>query len=417
MLSAHGDLPFLPERRYKIPTQHYQKRISDINIEEYGTDVRKKIDRAHEKVNKAFNISHEPEKKLITTVQDKNKYVCNISTLKMTLDHSLRLIKVHRAIEFNHSAWLKKYIDINTELRKNAKNDFEKNFFKLMNNSVFGKIIQNVRKRREIKLAVTEERTKKLVSESNYKSRVAFSDHLLATEMRKTRIYMDKPIMVGQAILDKSKELMYHFYYNYLIPKYKQNVKLMYMDTDSFVLEIETDDFYEDIKDDLKEWFDTSGYDKNMMLPDEYAKIASVNKKRIGMMKDELGKGYMKEFVALSPKVYAIEEVRLDNSLIEHKKVEGTKKNVTKKSLCFDMYKQCLFENKTFNCIQYRIKSNPLSTDTLQINKIALNNYDNKRLRSFNEITTYPYGANAFMICYKEIKLNECLQIISIIKN
>ena len=264
---------------------------------------------------------------------------------------------------------------------------------------------------------MTEERTKKLVSESNYKLRVAFSDHLLATEMRKTRIYMDKPIMVGQAILDKSKELMYHFYYNYLIPKYKQNVKLMYMDTDSFVLEIETDDFYEDIKDDLKEWFDTSGYDKNMMLPDEYAKIASVNKKRIGMMKDELGKGYMKEFVALSPKVYAIEEVRLDNSLIEHKKVEGTKKNVTKKSLCFDMYKQCLFENKTFNCIQYRIKSNPLSTDTLQINKIALNNYDNKRLRSFNEITTYPYGANAFMVCYKEIKLNECLQIISIIKN
>ena len=149
--------------------------------------------------------------------------------------------------------------------------------------------------------------------------------------MRKTRIYMDKPIMVGQAILDKSKELMYHFYYDYLIPKYKQNVKLNYMDTDSFVLEIETDDFYEDIKDDLKEWFDTSGYDKNMKLPDEYAKIANVNKKVIGKMKDELGKGYMTEFIALSPKVYAFEVSRLDNSLIEHKKTKGTKKNVTKK--------------------------------------------------------------------------------------
>ena len=194
-----------------------------------------------------------------------------------------------------------------------------------MNNAVFGKMIENVTKRRAIKLVVTEQRRKKLVSEPNYKSCVAFSEHLLATEMRKTRIYMDKPIMVGQATLDKSKELMYHFYYDYLIPKYKQNAKFMYMDTDSFALETETDDFYEDIKDDLKEWFDTSGYDKNMKLPDEYAKIANVNKKVIGKMKDELGKGYMTEFIALSPKVYAFEESRLDNSLIEQKNAKGTK--------------------------------------------------------------------------------------------
>ena len=231
LLSAHADLSFLPERKFKIPKHHYQKRISPINIEEYTADVRKKIASAHKKVNKAFKITHEPENKLIATVQDKNKYVCNISTLKMALNHGLRLKKVYRAIEFNHSAWLKKYIDVNTELRKNAKNDFEKNFFKLMNNAVFGKMIENVRKRREIKLVVTEERRKMLVSKPNYKSCVAFSNHLLAIEMRKTHIYMDKPVMVGQATLDKGKELMYHFYYNYLIPKYKKNVKLMYMDT------------------------------------------------------------------------------------------------------------------------------------------------------------------------------------------
>ena len=154
----------------------------------------------------------------------------------MALNHSLRLPKVRRAIKFNQSAWLKRYIDMNTELRKGANNDFEKNFFKLMNNAVFGKIIENVRKRREIKLIVTEQRRRKLVSEPNYKSCTPFSDHLLAIEMRKTYIYMDKPIMVGQTILDKSKELMYHFYYDYLNPKYKENLKLMYMETDSFVL-------------------------------------------------------------------------------------------------------------------------------------------------------------------------------------
>ena len=105
----------------------------------------------------------------------------------MALNHGLRLQKVHRAIEFNQSAWLKKYIDMNTELRRLAKNNFEKNFFKLMNNAVFGKMIENVRKRCEIKLIVTEQHRKKLVSEPNYKSRIAFSDHLIAIEIRKTR--------------------------------------------------------------------------------------------------------------------------------------------------------------------------------------------------------------------------------------
>ena len=261
----------------------------------------------------------------------------------MALNHGLELQKVYRAIKFNQSVWLKRYIDMNAELRKGSNNDFEKNFFKRMNNAASGKMIENVRKRREIKVVVTEQHRKKLVSEPNFKSRVPFSNHLLAIEMRKTHIYMNKPVMVGQAILDKSKELMYHFYYKCLKPKYKENVKLMYMDTDNFVLEIETCDFYDDIKYDLKEWFDTSGYDKNMVLPDEYAKIADVNKKVIDKMKDEIGKGYMTEFVALSPKVYAFKESRLDNSLIEHKKAKGTKKMVTKKHLCFDMYKECLF--------------------------------------------------------------------------
>ena len=166
----------------------------------------------HKKVYKTFNITHEPENKLIATIQDKNKYVVCISTLKQAFNHGLRLKKVHRVIEFNQSAWLKPYIDKNTALRKLAKNEFEKDFFKLMNNSVFGKMIENVRKRRDIKLIVTEERRKKLVSEPNYASCTTFSDHLMAIEMRKTRVFMDKPIIVGQAILDKSKELMYKFY-------------------------------------------------------------------------------------------------------------------------------------------------------------------------------------------------------------
>ena len=298
---------------------------------------------------------------------------------------------------------------MNTELRKDERNDFEKNFCKLMNNAVFGKMIENVRKRREIKLIMTEERRKKLVSEPNYASCTPFSDHLMAIEMRETRIYMDKPILVGQAILDKCKELMYKFFYDYLKPKYGEKLRLLYMDTDSFILAIETDDFYKDTKVDLKEWFDISGYDKNMILPEEYAKNASVNKKVIGKMKDELGKGYMTEFVGLAPKVYAFQQINIYKTLSEEKKARGTKKMVSKKSLSFDKYKKCLFDNKTVKCIQYRIKSTPISVDTLEMTKIALKKYDNKRLRSFNGITTFPYGTNAFKVCIEELKIKQAL--------
>ena len=171
--SAHRDLPFLCEKRSKL-----HKEI------EYK--VSKEVGKVHRIVYKTFNITHEPENKLTATIQDKNKYVICISTLKQALNHSLKLQKVHRVIEFNQSAWLKPYIDKNTALRKLAKNEFEKDFFKLMNNSVFGKMIENVRKRREIKLIVTEERRKKLVSEPNYASCTTFSDHLMAVEMRNT---------------------------------------------------------------------------------------------------------------------------------------------------------------------------------------------------------------------------------------
>ena len=134
---AHDDLPFLPERRYKISKLHNPKEIIDIECKRYDDKVKKDIAKAHKKVYKVFNIIHEPEKKLIATIQDKNKYVCHISTLQMALNYGLRLQKVYRSIKFNQSASLKPYIDMNTELRKDANNDFEKNFFKLMNNVVF----------------------------------------------------------------------------------------------------------------------------------------------------------------------------------------------------------------------------------------------------------------------------------------
>ena len=188
--------------------------------------------------------------KLVCNLYDKNNYVVHIRSLKQALNHGLILKKVHRVIQFNQDAWLKEYI--NTELTKEAKTDFEKDFFKLMNNSVFGKTMENVRKHRDIKLVTTDKRRNQLVSEPNYHATKRFSETLLAIEMKKIKVKMNKSVYLGLSILEISKTLMYEFWHDYIKPKYQDNAKLCYMVTDSFIINIKTEDFYEDIEDDVK---------------------------------------------------------------------------------------------------------------------------------------------------------------------
>ena len=220
----------------------------------------------------------EKKEKLLATLNDKENCVVHICALKPALTRRLTLKKIHRVIKFRQEGWLKPYIDKSTKLRKEAKNEFEKNFFKLMNNAVFGKMMENVRNHREVKLIVSEVRRKKLASEPNYHSCKVFSEDLMAIEMRKTSVFMDKPIPAGQAILDISKTLMYKLWYDYLKPQYQDKVKLCYMDTDSFIFQIETEDFYEDIANDVNEWFDTSKYTDQEKWPFSIR----LNKKEIG---------------------------------------------------------------------------------------------------------------------------------------
>ena len=184
--------------------------------------------------------------KLVCNVQDKENYPVHILALKQALNHGLKLTKAHRVAGFRQEYWLKQYIDINTELRKHAKNDFEKDFFKLMNNSVFGKTMENVRNHRDIKLVTTDKRRSILASEPNYHSTKYISKDLLIMEMKKVEVKMNKPIYLGQAILDISKTLMYEFCYDYIKPKYEDKARLCYMDTDSFVIHIKTKDFHKD---------------------------------------------------------------------------------------------------------------------------------------------------------------------------
>ena len=236
-----------------------------------------------------------------------------------------------------------------TELRKLAKNDFEKDLLKLMNNSVFGKTMENIRKHRDIKLVTTDKKRSKLVSEPNYHTINLISEDLSIIEMKKTKVKMNKPIYLGLSILEISKILMYEFWYDYMKPKYNDNVRLCYMDTDSFVMHIKTNDFYEDIASDVENRFDTSNYEANTSEttaePSSLARRplpTGKNKKVIGLMKDELGGKIITEFITLRPKTYSF--LTYDGK--EDKKAKGTKKCVIKKMIKFNDYKKCLLNGE-----------------------------------------------------------------------
>ena len=200
--------------------------------------------------------------KLVPNLHDKKKYVIHVKALKQALDHGLVLEKIHRVIQFKQSAWMKEYIDFNTRLRTVAKNDFEKDFYKLMNNSVFGKTMENIRKHRDIKLVNNKGDYLKQVMKPNFKGGVLMGADLMSCEMGKVKVKMNKLVYLGQAILDLSKTIMYEFHYDYMKPKYNENnLKLLYMDTDSLVYDITTEDFYKDIAEDVETRFDTSGYE------------------------------------------------------------------------------------------------------------------------------------------------------------
>ena len=251
-----------------------------------------------------------------------------------------------------------------------------------MNNAVFGKTMENIRKHRDIKLVTTDKRRNKLVSEPNYHMINYISEDLSIIEMNKTKVKMNKPIYLGLSILEISKLLMYEFWYDYMKSKYGNNVKLCYMDTDSLIMNIKTEDFYKDIANDVEKRFDTSNYEVDRPLS------TGKNKKVIGLMKDELGGKIITEFVTLRPKTYSY----LTDDCKEDKKAKGTKKCVIKRMIKFNDYENCLLKDEVILKSQQRFMSKKHDVYTENINKIALSNNDDKRIVSSDKITSYPYG-------------------------
>ena len=360
--NLHDDYPLAPEKLI----------VKDSWLSDYSLDIKRK-----------FDIPSSNVKKLIPNCMSKKKYVLHYRNLELYESLGMKVTKIHRILQFDESPWLKKYIDFNTEKRKLAKNAFEKDFFKLMNNSVFGKTMENLRKRINVKLVTNEDKLIKLASKPNYISSKMFNDNLFAVHSIKECLLLNRPAYVGMCILDLSKLLMYDFHYNYIKQKYNHNARLLFTDTDSLCYEIKTEDVYNDFYED-KHLFDFSDYSPDSKFYD------STNKKVIGKFKDEACGIPIREFVGLKSKLYSYV---LDNEK-SVKKCKGIKKNVVKNEIMHENYKDVLF-NKSQSLHQMNvIRSDKHKIKSITVNKISLSCYDDKRYILSDGVNTMSFGCS-----------------------
>ena len=333
------------------------------------------------KIATKYNISTGLVHKLIPKLSNKEKYVLHYRNLQLYLDLGLKLKKIHRVLQFNQSPWLKQHIDFNTLKRTQAKNSFEKDFFKLMNNSVFGKTMENIRKRVDVRLITDEKKLLKMASKPTYVSSKIFNENLVAVHKIKETLTLNRPAYVGMCILDLSKTLMYDFHYNYIKEKYGDKVKLLFTDTDSLTYEIEAKDVYQDFWND-KDRFDNSDYSENSPYFDK------TNKKVIGKFKDEAAGIPITEFVGLRSKMYSY----LKDNEKEARTAKGIKKVVINKEIKHEDYKNVLLQNKQIHHTMKTIRSSKHQLGSYEINKVSLSCFDDKRYISNDGINSFAYG-------------------------
>lgn len=392
------DLPPMPET--------YTPELSKLS--KYQKDLRNKFDMKNTKFNQ----------KLIGTFLPKKKYVVHYRNLKFYLELGLKITKIHRVLSFKQSKWLLPFVDYYTEKRKNAKNDFEKDLYKLIINSVFGKFLENVRDHIDYQFITDDRVFKKQIRKFNFKTyrniRPSTEDDfgVVGLSLTKKSITLNKPISVGFTILELSKLSMYKFHYNVMKKRYGDKIHLLYTDTDSFYYEIFTEDVYEDFKEIKDEWLDTSAYPKDHPL------YSDKNKKALGYFKDDTNGVPIDEFIGLRAKMYSYTKHQVyrkdkadeinnpvkysdylndlnNNKLVgrEIKKAKGIIKSSVELDIKHCHYQQCIYESVKGDKVRHDKIQSKYHQITSNFNtKQGLNPYDDKRYILDNEIDTVPYG-------------------------
>lgn len=319
------------------------------------------------------------DKKLLATLYNKKNYVVHIENLKFAIRHGLTLRKIHRVLSFRQKPFLKGFIDLNVRLRAAATNDFDKNLYKLMSNSIFGRSIINKRNFIDFKLINSWKKASLVIAKDQFLRCVIFEENLVGFHMRKPSIVLDNPVYIGFCVLDLAKLSMQEFHYDVIQPSLKAN--LLYTDTDSFLYEIEDDDPYRFMRENI-ELFDTSDYPENNRFD-----MPRVNKKVPLKMSEELKGVIILRFVGLRAKLYALETEE-----DAYKKAKGVKSNVLERDITFSDYYDSLMNERTVSVDQVNIRTKNHLLYTVSNKKIALDPFDDKRYIIPNSVCTLPWG-------------------------
>lgn len=318
-------------------------------------------------------------RKLTPHFNEHKNYIVHAANLKYYLEMGLVLKKVHRVVYYEQSAWLKPWIEFNTARRAKAKSDFEKNYYKLMNNAVFGKTMQDVRGRTNVHFITTKWHYEKQTGRPSYKYTMDFgSENFRITFEKATEVELDQPIYAGASVLDLSKLVMYRFHYGVMQPKFgAENLDLLMTDTDSLMYCVRTKDFYKQLQD-ISEHLDTSDYPKDHPL------YSTVNKKVVGKFKDETNGVPISEACCLRAKLYWFNEAK------DHRKCKGVKKSAASKLTGEDYVNALHGQDKHVSFQTLRSYDHRIYTETIQ--KKALSGFDDKRYMSSDLIHTRPHG-------------------------
>ncbi|XP_074037614.1 uncharacterized protein [Leptinotarsa decemlineata] len=324
--------------------------------------------------------------KLIPNLNDKRKYIVHYRALRQAIENGLIVMRTHRVLSFNQSPWLKKYVDLNTLMRNQATNVYHKNIFKTRTNAVFGKTMENVDNRNDIRLVTHWESIKRatganaLIARPNFKTLSIFSEDFVAIHMGKVKINYNKPLYLGFSILDLSKTVMYEFFYKFIKKHYGSNASLLYTDTDSLILKIFTENFYDFMRDNVEK-FDTSNY----KVENQFA--MPITEPILGNMKDEFPNDPIISFYGTGAKAYHVKSVS-----DELKKAKGIKKSVIKNQMSLDDYRKIVESGGTILRKMSTFRSELHDVYTLMCNKVALSYKDDKRFIIPNTTKTLPWG-------------------------
>ena len=343
-------------------------------------------------------------RKLCPDLHDKYNYVCSLKNLQLFLQHGLKLKKIHRVLAADQSNFLKPYIDFNSEKRQKATSKFEQDFFKLANNSIYGKFIESLRNRTNVDIVKDEKTAKRLTSKPQFLGFHILDDQITIVQSIKRTLTLNKPIACGFIVLENAKYIMGDFWYGVMKPRYGDKIKLLLSDTDSFIYAVYTADGYKDLYD-LRNYMDLAEYRKDTCIGKFHD---PTNKKVPGKFSDEKPTEIISEVIALKPKMYSVLTKKLvckkstDRNHSDHsctkKCFNGhavTAKGITKtaqKSISHEDYRDVLVSKTTTMSTARTIRSFNHKLYSIVIQKRGLSAYDDKKYILVDGVNTLSYG-------------------------